>query len=289
MPITSLWCPCTGAEVPLDHYTSGACAKTPMPLPWIAGILANTVGDTRHKAMQMSASRLSGCPRSDAIHDLLPVPRVDLRRFNSIAHGWAGHFWMKHYSPDGMLAEVSVLGTLFRGTPYELEVSGHADVIRPRPLDPLMLLLEDYKFTSETNQRYLSEVTEKAEWNVQLSTYRALAPQHDVREVAIWSGASVTRKGVPWIRIPARILTEEEILEAKPFEGEATVADHILDFKALRDRLSQGMPVEEAINAMPMRGEMQWRRKDGASKCDYCTQSDVCAGLARKGMEVGEI
>lgn len=275
MPIASLFCSCVGREVPIDHYHS--CAKPPMPLPWIFGILANTIGDTRHPAMQASASRLSGCPRANAIEDLLPVPRVDLRRFNSIAHGWAAHFWMAHYAPKGMMNEVELKGRLFVGTPYEIEVSGHADVIHPSTA-----LLEDYKITSETNQRYVTETTEKVEWNVQLSIYALLAAQQGItiERAAIWSGAATTRKGTPWVHVPARILSEDEILAAVPYEGVARVADHIIDFLALRERLERGMGAEEAVAAMPLRGEMQWRRKDGTSKCDYCVQSDVCAGLA---------
>ena len=269
MPIVSLWCACVGGEVALDHYESGACSRLPMPLPWIMGIKANTVGDTRHPPMQLSASRLSGCPRADAINDLLPVPRVDLRKFNSMAHGWAGHAFMSAHTPKEMLSEHALGAVLFRGTQYEVYVAGHADVLRPRPLDPGVVIVEDYKFTSESNQRYVTEVTEKVEWNVQLSAYSLLAPMLDIRELAIWNGASTSRRGPdPWIRVPARLLSEEEILASVPYEGEATVADHILDFLMLRERSLSGMPSAEAIALMPMRGELQWRRKDGTSKCD---------------------
>jgi len=280
--------------VPLDHYISGACKKLKMPLPWILGIIANTIGDTRHPGNKLSASRLSGCPRDNAIHDLLSVPRVDLRKFNQAAHGWAAHHWMASYAPKGMLAEVSFKGVLFAGTEYEVEVpNSTADALHVG--NETAIVLEDYKITSESNQRYMSETTEKVEWNVQATVYKMLAAQADppfeFSRCAIWSGAAVPRKSKaePWIYVPARFLSEEELLTAIPYEGVATVADHIMDYKRLQEDLASGMTTREAIARMPLRGEMQWRRKDGTTKCDYCVEADVCADLIRGEAGEGQI
>jgi hypothetical protein len=293
MPITSLWCPAEGREVPLDHYEGGHCIKLPMPLPWILGIQANTLGDTRHPAGKLSASSLSGCPRERAINGYLPVSRVDLRKFNSMAHGWAAHLFCQTFTPKSMLAEVAFKGVLFKGTEFEVEVIGHADALQIG--DVTAVVLEDYKITSETNQRYMTETTEKAEYNVQFSVYRLLAaqstPTRDIKRMAFWSGAAVPRKSkaAPWVYVPARILTEEEILTTRPYDGESSVADHIMDFKRLQADLAAGGAVREAVARMPLRGEMQWRRKDGTSKCDYCVVADACAALVQGAGEEGRI
>lgn len=285
MRIDTLYCPCVGGEVGVDHYKSGACRKPPAPLPMLLGIQRERIEDTTHADNKMTATRLVDCPRSIAIADNLSIPAVDLRKHNSAAIGSGVHLFMEKYAPPGFLTEVALHGRLFVGTDVEVEVFGTADVIRPATL-----LLEDYKMTSVVNQRYRAKEGGHAEWGVQASTYNLLAPPElKVTRAVFWSGAlTAKREGVEaWIEIPVRVdMNEEEILAFKPYGGQTTVADNLrerLKFIKGLAMLTAGAATETEVAQVPLTGAQQkpW-------VCEYCTVNHVCEALVKRyGMPKG--
>lgn len=284
MRITSLYCQCRGGEVALDHYQNGACTGAPAPLPWLLGILHNLTSDTRHAGNAMTATRLATCPRRIAIDDNFPVPSLDLIRYNSIAFGWSAHAFMEKFAPPGFLTEVPLAGVLFKGTEFEVAVSGSADVIRPG-----ILLLEDYKVTSEWSQQFRTKNPHEPhpEWDVQASAYNLLAPpEWKATRAAFWSGSIVSKrsKSKPWIEIPVRLdMTEREILEYKPDGGIYSVADYLKQRQAFVAALAAGKTAAEAIGVLPLAGTTgeEW-------VCDYCTVNHICPRLARPDAATGQ-
>lgn len=280
MQITSLFCPCVGGEVPPDHYTSGKCTKSPAPLPWLLATIDNAKSDTTHCDNRITATRLSACPRKTGIEDNLPIYAFNLMRRNSMMWGVAMHLLMEKYSPKGFLSEIGLKGTLFKGTDVEIEVGGTADLIRPG-----VALLQDYKGTSETNQRYLtSSPKARLEWSIQFSIYKILDDQgptpHGIERGAVWNGSLVSKrsKAAPWVEIPVTFMREDEILAAQPFEGNTTVQDHLLIRQVFLHALEKGVPVRDAVSQMPLTG------MDMAKFiCDYCEVSHICMHLAGHG------
>lgn len=275
MKLESLYCQCQGGEVGVDHYSSNACTKLPAPLGWLLAMQHRIESDVAHAGNKMTATRLAECPRSTAIRDNLPIPAFNLMRSNSQMFGTAVHEFMAKWAPPGYLTEVPLAGTLFKGTPHEVEVKGTADVIRPGAL-----VIEDYKTTSEYSQKWRTEHPHEPhdEWSIQVSVYNLLAPpEHHASRAAIWSGAIVSKKSkaLPWVEMSVRCdMTEEEILAMRPHGGRATVADHL----AIRGRfladLASGVDTRAAVARLPLTGAdcAEW-------VCDYCTVNHVCAAL----------
>lgn len=277
MRIVSLYCQCRGGEVPVDHYESGACTNPPAPLPWLLGLHRERAADVAHSGNTMTATRLSVCPRAIAIEDNFDLPAMDLMRFNSAAVGGAVHAFMEKYAPPGFLTEVALDGTLFKGTDVETKVYGTADVIRPR-----VLLLEDYKMTSEWSQQHRTKNPNEhhEEWDIQASVYNHLAPpEMKAERAAFWSGSLVSKrsKSKPWIEMPVRLdMTEEEILATKPHGGLYTVLDHLRQRRAFLAELAAGKTPAEAIKVLPLAGAVaqEW-------VCEYCVVNHICPRLAR--------
>lgn len=283
MKLTSLYCPCQGGEVPPDHYASGTCTKPPAPLPWLLAMQHRVTTDGDHAGNRMTATRLAECPRATAIRDNLPIPAYNLMRSNAQMFGTAVHEFMAKWAPPGYLSEVALAGVLFKGTPYEVEVRGTADVIKPGAL-----VIEDYKTTSEWSQKWRTEHPNESheEWSVQVSVYNLLAPlDKKATRAAVWSGAIVGKKSkaLPWVEMLVRCdMTEEEILAVRPHGGKATVAEHL----AIRGRfladLAGGTDARAAVARLPLTGAdcEDWI-------CSYCVVDHVCAALPQMAAEGG--
>lgn len=278
MKIASLYCSSCSSEVGLDHYGTmteeGECPAPPMPIPGIMAILAHETGDEAHSGNQMTATRLCQCPRETAIQDNIESKAVNLEMFNApVLWGQAMHQMLQRHTPSYMRTEVPVAGTLFAGTRYEIKVRGTADFVVPG-----VALLGDYKTHNLFTQQKLCKNPAAAhlEYDIQVSVYRMLL-DIPVDSGAIWNGAMPARmSGVrPWLRVPVRFMDENEILAAKPFDGQRTVAEMLeMRKKFLMDWHT--MTVEQAVNKIPLVGaEMaEWI-------CSYCPVEQECSRLAR--------
>lgn len=315
MLIESLYCTCVEGEVPKDHYLKGTkehpkCIAPPMPLPWLLGILDLNDTDDVHSGNRMSATRMLTCARKIALEDNIPTRRVNLKHMNSPTWGTAIHEFMQKHTPPGYYQEVELppKGSppvlLFEGTEAEVAVRGRLDILTPD-----VVLLQDYKCTSESSQKFRwNRRAADPEWRAQASIYKIVGAKStegaiDIKRAAVWSGSMTSGRcpAPPWFEIPLAWMGEEEILVMKPHGGEFSVADNIVQFKTfllakakldeewrLRKMDSSGhaiVPTEhpgyqKALKAiiakMPLGGRGMWR---GEMCKTYCTPARSCNEL----------
>ena len=282
MLIKGFFCPCVGRNVGADHYPAGECKNPPMPIPRILAILHKEATDTVHHGIGMSPSRMTKCFRRSAIEAVIPAV-YDIRDFDALAGGTAEHEFMERHTPEGLLSEVEFpregkpKPLIFAGTEFEITMRGTCDVLNYGALK-----LEDYKTTGEWSQKFRWERrTADPEWNVQASLYKILAKKCegiDIQSATVWSGARVGKKSKApaWFQIPITFMSEEEILEVRPLDGEYTVGDTILEYKQFVQRIADGMSHEEAIKMIPLYGKTTKR----FDECAYCTVRAACGELA---------
>jgi len=253
-----------------------------MPIARILAILHKEENDTVHHGIGMSPSRMTKCFRKSAIEAVIPAI-YDIREFNSLAGGTAEHEFMERHTPEGLFAEVEFpkegkpMPTLFAGTEFEITMRGRCDVLSMGALK-----LEDYKITGEWSQKFRWERrTADPEWNVQASLYKILAKkceEIDIQTASVWSGAMVGKKSKApaWFQIPITFLSEREILQVRPLDGDYTVGDTIREYKLFVKRIAEGMSPEDAVKLIPLYGKTTKR----FSECDYCSVRGACGELA---------
>jgi len=311
MLIESLYCSCIEGEVPTDHYApepgskTEVCIAPPMPLPWLLAMISINKSDDIHSGNRMSATRMQSCPRKIAIEDNIPARRVNMKQFNSMTWGTAIHEFMQKHTPPGFYQEIELppKGSppvmLFQGTEAEIAVRGRLDILTPDTI-----LLEDYKCTSESSQKFrFNRRAADPEWRAQASIYKILGKRSiadiDIKQAAIWSGAMTSARcpAPPWFKIPLAWMGEEEILMMKPHGAEFSVADNIIQFKHFlkmkaeldltfrtrkhdcEDRLviDTGPEYKKAlydlIATMPLAGRGAWR---GEMCKKYCGSARTC-------------
>jgi hypothetical protein len=284
MLIDGFFCPCVGRKVAPDHYSSNSCKNPPMQIGWILGALDKEMNDQIHRDNQMSATRLTRCFRHTAIEDNVPSV-IDVRELDAMADGTAKHEFIERHAPAWVRSEVEFPAegkprpVMFAGTEYEITMRGRADVINR---DALSIKLDDIKTTSEWSQKFRWERrTAEIEWNVQASVYKILAKRCegiDITSAAVWSSARVGKKSKApaWFQIPLTFMSEREILEVRPLDGDYTVADNIREYKLFVQRIAEGMSKEEAVRMIPMFGKTTKKFPE----CDYCVVRDKCGELA---------
>ena len=306
MLIDSLYCSCIEGEVPTDHYwpvkdsKTEPCTAPPMPLPWLLAIIDINLNDDIHSGNRMSATRIQSCARRIAIEDNLPSRRINLQRFNSPTWGTAIHEFMQKHTPPGFYQEIELPPKgappvlLFQGTEAEIAVRGRLDVLTPDTV-----LLDDYKCTSESSQKFrFNRRGADPEWRAQASVYKLLGERSTeggikIERAAVWSGAMTSARcpAPPWFRIPLAWMGEEEILMMKPHGGEFSVADNIIQFKTFlraKAEIDEEFKVtlrktafcpsylealKGIIQKMPLAGRNQWR---GEMCKKYCGVSRLC-------------
>ncbi len=307
MLIESLYCTCIEGEVPTDHYHPAPDSKTPrctappMPLPWLLAILDINLNDDIHSGNRLSATRIQSCARKIALEDNIPVRRFNLKRFNSPTWGTAIHEFMQKHTPAGFYQEIELPPEgcppvkLFEGTEAEVAIRGRLDILTPDTV-----LLQDYKCTSESSQKFrYNRKGADPEWRAQASVYKMLGERSTegaiaIKRAAIWSGAMVSGRcpAPPWFEIPLAWMGEEEILMMKPHGGEFSVADNIIQFKiflaakAELDAPTVARPtmttveyqeaLKSIIKTMPLAGRGQWR---GEMCKTYCSVARTCNQL----------
>lgn len=282
MLIKEFFCTCKGKVFPVGHYESGECTRPPMDLSFILGAIEHQIGDKVHADNNLSASRLTHCFRKMAIEDNIPC-RVDVRDLDSLTKGIALHEFCEKHAPEGMLSEYELPQAgkpkprLFEGTESEIEIRGRIDVFQ---MDSAVL--RDYKSTSEWSQKKRFERgSAELEWNIAASVYKILLKKCEGIEVSkgvIWSTAQVSRmsKAPGWIEIPIVFMSEREILNARPLDGDFSVRDIIAEWKKFTASLKQGTDPKVAVANVPMMGKTTRKFKE----CDYCTVKWDCDRLA---------
>jgi len=310
MLIESLYCSCIEGEVPTDHYypepgsTTEVCTAPPMPLPWLLAMLTLNKNDDIHSGNRMSATRMQACARKIAIEDNIPARRVNMKQFNSPTWGTAIHEFMQKHTPPGFYQEIELPPKgappvmLFQGTEAEIAVRGRLDILTPDTV-----LLEDYKCTSESSQKFrFNRKGADPEWRAQASIYKILGERSTegaiaIKQAAIWSGAMTSARcpAPPWFKIPLAWMGEEEILMMKPHGAEFSVADNIIQFKTFllaKKEIDETYRVRKVdadgqvqyadgyiealkgiISKMPLAGRGAWR---GEMCKKYCGSARIC-------------
>lgn len=273
------FCTCVQGEVSLDHWTSGACPKPPLFLPFLLGIIANTTGDTEHCDGKVTATRTTSCPRQTLIQDFIGPDApggglvFDPRRYNSIAWGWAMHEWCAKYAPPDAMVEVRFPSEgkgpaiLDFGEGVKIPVSGRLDYLSP---DKVMMV--DIKTHSEASHKFKwQRPTPDADLIVQFNILRTLVqleiPDAPITKGAIWHGAQTSAKhpAPPWFEQPLPIVPLTEIGGLKCKGAHHTVREiasmlhwgtgEIQKIEHPRDSVEWYGRVNGIINSLPMVGE----------------------------------
>lgn len=313
MKVSSLHCACARTPLPLDHYSSGACPRPPMPLPRILGILANVAGDTVHRDGRITATRVLTCPRQVAIEDNIPAP-FDVLSYNSIYDGVIEHAAMQRTAPPGTYTEIRLPPEgaepprLF-GVPIE----GTIDFVTADLRE-----IHDYKKHSESAQAFKFESGgADPEVAAQMNIYRLMlaqcVPDAKVERLVVWHGAMTsantktfrTKQPVPpWFAVALPLMSEEEIAAMRPHGGEHTVqqiVDAYVRFETEKAEVllptdrevgvrgepaeynypDDGRRLKAALKNIPLVGRGMWK----GQKCQrYCAVKDICddiEGLVR--------
>lgn len=255
-----------------------------MPLPMIRAIMAREGSDTFHAGNRLTFTRLLGCPREHAILDNLPII-FNVSRWNSLTMGTAVHKELeKHVSP-GDYAELSFplhgkLPPLICG----VRVSGRLDWVKGDFTE-----IQDYKVHSEMSQ--WGKVTQKSyivDVDAQLNFARIaiakeilkVSPSEYTPKMLSWHGCMSSAEGPPaWIPHESPVLDEEDLSQYAPGGGTHTVTQ-IADYnQTFTTRLRDGVPVSDAIRAIPLVG----RNQIGGQKCLKWCNANI-KGENRRGI-----
>jgi hypothetical protein len=294
MPPVSLICPCTFGTVPLDHYSSGKCGGwkqgMKMPLEWVISIIEDRLGDAYHAGGRLTTTRCLTCPRETLIADLKPYA-LDPAKANSPHWGTAIHEKISR-NRNSQYFEVCFGGPGDALPPARLfeeiggiEICGRVDKITVGYGE-----IHDYKCHSETSQRYQAgdlDMTTAAQLNIYRLAIEQLVTEAKgkIETMIAYHGAMTSARGPePWIPSVLPFLTESQILDIMPHvntkkhETGATVREIIQDYQAFFARQADGMPLDENLGRVPLRG----RKMFGGQKCTaYCQPGvrAICDGL----------
>lgn len=307
MKIASLYCPCNGrSDNPLDHYERADCGAVEpgrperIPLEWITAILENAQGDKYHAGGRLTATRILGCPREAVILDNKPVV-YDVRSGNQTYHGTMLHRELERCARPGAYQEIVIPPFEFGGALLE----GRTDRVAGD-----FTVIKDWKSHAESSQRFKYEHFQKGgrdpEGAAQLNIYRIgiaksvlkVNPDEYRPRLALVHGANTNFDGVPWFEAEQPVMTEEQILNLRPFDDEKnpgtqhfTVRELMAQHIDANKRLAAGEPLDDVIRSMPMVGKDVWAwkwnkftksrvRQEIGDKCrKYCVAAEVCMGL----------
>ena len=269
MPIHSWLCNvnCGGRERPLDHFETtdcGDCTETGKGLhpDFAAAVLEQERAHYRFGKRAIGVTDLvSGCPRAAAIKHTVPYA-VDPLALNSPMTGMAYHQYIALAS-NSKEVEVKVAGKV-----EGVEVITSVDRLRKH-----RLLIEDHKHRNDYAGKYDKRDGSKAEHVAQLSLGAELVEQtlgwRPMRGTiwAHYTGAV----GLYPMPVPT-LLSLSDVLEFKPWKGDATVRDHL----AAMERWRKG---EMQWSDLPLFGEAQ--KIGDKTACDYCPARVPCWEQAR--------
>lgn len=295
MPITSLICPCTSGALPLDHFSSGACkgwrAGQLVPAAWAASIVKNRLDDRYHADGRLTVTRALTCPRETLIQDFKSVT-FDVRDENNLYWGTVIHAALEQGSTsvNSQLVEIRFGGPgdklpsarLFVGPELfgeGIEFCGKADHVTMG-----WGAIHDYKCHSETTQRFKSgkvDISTAVQMNLYRLSLMQVIPEAagKLDELIAYHCAMTSASGpAPWITEVQPLMTEEQILAAKPNGGDATVRDIITAYLKFKLRRDAHMPLDENLKLVPLYGRTMFRQ----IKCTkYCASGvrGVCDQL----------
>lgn len=299
MPITSLWCPCVGGQVPLDHYNTGKCPMPPAPIGWLCGVVKAAMGDTLHCDGAMTPTRLTACPRAVLIADYEDT-YLDTRSHDSMMNGTIVHEFIRANAPEGMYypeTQFPVEGhpaPMFLGVP----IRGRIDLLHAD-----MLTIEDIKTKGEyPAKKMLGKLQTEDEDTSQVNLYRLAVQQMfdvDARNLGVWVGWRASARPLPdrldpsdargvaaakpaWFKVPAPVRNEAWIASVKPWGGRYTVGEIFDMYGWYRKARAGGTAHVEALAQVPMVGETMF----GGKKCSlYCDPGvrDVCFAHMGRG------
>lgn len=275
-----------GEYAPVDHWSSGACPNPPMPLPFILGIMADKAADTEHAEGNLTATRISRCPRATLIEDFIgpDAPGGGLAfnpvRWNSATWGTALHEWMAKHSPPGSLVEVrwprpdAQAIVLDFGEGVKAPVSAQADFL---PADKAVVV--DYKCHSESAQltkwwfRGKPDEDLVIQFNVIRTLVEAEWPDAKVEKGVFWHGAMTPEmrtlpgcKGCgapkrkmpfeapPWFVQEIPRVSLQELGGTKPKGGRTTLREIV-------SMLLWGREEIRVVSAAVKRGTPEWYAK----------------------------
>jgi hypothetical protein len=261
----------------LDHYASGECRKPPMYLPWLIGMVATSQRDTLHVEGRLTATRCTACSAAVLIGDFKNT-YLDPPSRNSMTWGTAMHAFCEQFPAPGAFMEIrfpdeGVAAPKLGG----MEIAGKMDYLPP------LRRIEDLKCTNQISQEFKNPTGKWGKsWSpdmdtaVQLNIYRickeqlGIGGEETVEEMIAWHAAMCSAAGPPpWIPETLPFLSEEQILDHKPAGGIYAVRDILGDYKAFNERRASGMPLDDNLRLVPLRGREMYRdRKTGVGqKC----------------------
>jgi hypothetical protein len=298
------FCPCVEGPVPLDHWTSGSCTDHPMPLGWIIGITKDRAEDRVHCEGNITATRLTTCPRQVLIEDFVqPMPDhpdfglvFDPRRMNSARFGQVVHKDIEVNTPPGGYKELQFPlegkepPLLDFGGGVTCRISGKVDYIHPN-----IVCMEDYKVHGESAHRFKwNKRAGDPETRSQFGIYKKLIEDSvegaDIKEAIIWHGAMTSAKhpAPPWFKVPVVPLSLEEIGEVRPFGARHSVREIIKMYQWATEQIGKiekprhtmewYEEFNKIVNVLALVGETMF----GGQKClSYCGPAQpYCYALA---------
>jgi len=245
MPIGAWNCPvCRRNDLPLDHYkTSAACGRKIHP-DYIDRVLESETGHYRFGTRDIGVTDLIGCPRGVAGSRELSYS-ANPKDLMAMSNGTAWDQWVT----AGQKKEA------LRGTLGGIEIIGEPDRVRDG-------VIEDWKRSNDFGKRSMSQA--KEDHRCQVSIYGLMRKQNgeEAKSGRIWYQFS--NDCLPF---PVSLMSEAEILEYCPVNGESTIWQHLTMLEAWQKGNAEWVK-------MPLIGEQQTYGKK--SKCDYCSIAGPC-------------
>lgn len=264
-----------------------------MPLGMIVGITKDLGEDRVHADGNITATRLTDCPRKVLIEDFVkPLKEdpsfgliFDPRRWNSPHLGTIIHAHIAANTPGDAYKELHFPlphcepPILDFGDGVKCAVSGTVDYLAPSTIR-----LEDYKTHSETAHKFKwQRKAAEPELRSQFSIYKTLVEGAirgaEVKDMLVWHGAMTSAKhpAPPWFKLEVPFLPLNEIGNIRAYGAQHTVRDVI---KMYQWALGEIHKIPEPRNTpawygyfnaivqkIPMVGETQY----GGDKCtSYC-------------------
>ena len=256
MPIGAWNCPvCSQNDLPLDHFkTSKECGEQIHP-DYADAVLRGEHEHYRFGTRDIGVTDLIGCPRSVAGSRDLSYS-VNPKDMMAMSNGTAWDQWVT----AGQKKEA------LHGTLGGIEIIGEPDRMRDE-------VVEDCKRSHDFSASHLKGTCRcipqcpggaKPDHRCQVSLYAHLKRQsgEESESGRIWYQFSGD-----CLPFPVSLMSESEILEYKPVNGETTITAHL----ALLNEWKRGNLKWED---MPLTGEQQSYGKK--SKCDYCSIAGPC-------------
>lgn len=275
-----------------------------MPVRWLLACVRHNEGDKAHSGNNITATRLLTCPREVAIMDNLSI-RLDPIKLNSGTFGHAVQAFADKYAEPGDITTIRF--PLEGQEPFKLfgvPVSGEVDYISPD-----VMVIEDMKVHSESAQMMkilggegFRKPLGDDDYRAQLSIY-AKAVRHCVAganptKLRIFDGAMVSSNRMLWKQVKSQAwydrefpeMSEQELANFRPKDGDATVLEHVHDYVKFLETFEyyesntsiqniagpRDMALRDMIKCMPLRGRTQMNGK----KCpSYCLAREECDSI----------